>query len=153
MKKSIVYLICILFCIQCIIIGCTDTTHDNIEGEENSINEEIFELAYYSIETFDSGIPWNASDETSLGSGFIHDEQADYYLIKGSIQNKLNDTVSLEVIMNFYDKDTQFLDSYTFELISILPQSYRSFTIRINEHNYEDFAQFESVTFAFEQLS
>jgi hypothetical protein len=152
MKKNLIVIIITLFCIQLLFMGCNEPANEEAGKQDNTIKEEIIELINYSIETYDAGLPWESDDETLLGYGFNHNERADYYLIIGTIKNKLNINVSLEVIMNFYDADEQYLDSYSFELNSILSKSYRSFTIHINENNFEEFFNFESVVFEFEQI-
>ena len=133
-----------------IFVGCTEKNTDNPSNDDNLNENEDFEIISYSIETFDTGIPWESDDETSLGSGFVHNESADYYRIQGMIKNNLNQNKTVYITINFYDNQQQYLDSYTFSLANIAPDNFRSFSIRINSHNYDTFSEFDSITFQFQ---
>jgi len=153
MKSTVIGLLIILFFLVLCFVGCTEID-TNVPQNESEINTtDDFELIDYTIETFDTGIPWESDDETSLGSGFVHNESADYYRIQGMIKNNLNQNKTVQITIDFYNTQQQYLDSYTFSLANIAPDNFRSFSIRINSHNYDTFSEFNSITFQFQSIS
>jgi hypothetical protein len=153
MKSTVIGLLIILFFLVFCFVGCTEID-TNVPQNESEINTtDDFELIDYTIETFDTGIPWQSDDETSLGSGFVHNESADYYRIQGMIKNNLNQNKTVQITIDFYNTQQQYLDSYTFSLANIAPDNFRSFSIRINSHNYDTFSEFNSITFQFQSIS
>jgi hypothetical protein len=153
MKSTVIGLLIILFFLVFCFVGCTEID-TNVPQNESEINTtDDFELIDYTIETFDTGIPWESDDETSLGSGFVHNESADYYRIQGMIKNNLNQNKTVQITIDFYNTQQQYLDSYTFSLANIAPDNFRSFSIRINSHNYDTFSEFNSITFQFQSIS
>jgi len=153
MKSTVIGLLIILFFLVLCFVGCTEID-TNVPQNESEINTtDDFELIDYTIETFDTGIPWESDDETSLGSGFVHNESADYYRIQKKKKNNLNQNKTVQITIDFYNTQQQYLDSYTFSLANIAPDNFRSFSIRINSHNYDTFSEFNSITFQFQSIS
>ena len=71
MKKRIIVILIFLLYLATFIIGCTETNSNIIESDTNNNQNYDFEVIQYSIETYDTGIPWDSDDETFLGEGFI----------------------------------------------------------------------------------
>ena len=146
----IVLLIIIFFC------GCTElnnettnTTEDTNENTNNNENSESeqFELLYYTVETFDTGIPWDPDDDQSIGKGFISNESADYYQIIGRIKNKSGDNATIDITMTFYDTNNGYLGTYDFTMNDI-PDTYeRSFSIRIDQYDIDYFNEIQYLSF------
>ena len=152
MNYHIQVLSIIFILLTLIFVGCTEKNTDNPSNDNNVNENEDFEIISYSIETFDTGIPWESDDDKSLGLGFIHNESADYYIIQGMIKNNQYQNKSVEVIIDFYNNQEEYLNSYSFSLTNIPPDNFRSFSIRINSHNYDNFSEFYNITFHFQSI-
>ena len=119
-KKLIAIVITLVFLIVGF-SGCNENDGDVILGGDK------FELVTYSVETFDFAPQGNQK----LGSGFIHQENSDYYEISGIIKNKAGYLVDILFTMNFYDDNDSLLASKTYTYNDV-PNTY--------EHSFSEIA-------------
>jgi hypothetical protein len=134
---SEIFLLIIIFSLS----GCFDTQQD-IESEENR-----FELVSYYVESWKNGyegLEWN---EYIIENGFFHSDNVDEYRIKGIIRNNGRYRAYIEIIMNFYDRDETFLDSFSL-YINILPDNYeKDFSAIFDKNDLDHWDKIESVKF------
>jgi hypothetical protein len=114
MKKEIILLVVLIVISIGILCGCTEdetSNEDKTEYPDEDITGDTnkAELLDYKIETWKIGD--NLEDDEKIGDGFIHSEEADYYLITGTIKNIAGEMLNtVKITASFYDDAGKYLD-------------------------------------------
>ena len=121
-------LITVIVFLLTIFSGCTE---QDISGDTDKV-----ELLNYSIETQ----KWDY-EYKNIGNGFIHSEDADLYLITGTVKNIAGELLnSIKITAKFYDKTNNYLREETTYLGSIANTYTENFRISYDdtEKYFED---------------
>ena len=126
-------------------VGLSGCNEQNNNGGEYTIDEDDFEILDYTVES------WNdvegISGDTKIGDGFIHTEEVNRYLIKGTLKNNGNKKQSIEIIAKFYDDFNWFVIERTSGMIfDVQPNSPTEFAISLHKEQTDDFELIELVS-------
>ena len=114
-----------------LMVGLSGCTEQEISGDADKV-----ELVSYNVQTQ----IWDDGYKT-IGDGFIHSEDAELYLITGTVKNIAGETlISVNITANFYDNTNNFLKEKTTYLGGI-PNTYtEDFGIYyfVNEEYFEN---------------
>lgn len=116
--------------------GCNEQT-EKAQGDIDKV-----ELVRYSVVTY--------SYEKKLGNGFVNNEEAEVYVINGTVKNiagyKLN---KITIKARFFDSDGNFLDSLSDD-VRDLPNTYEDdFQIIAQKYTIDYFDNVDRVEFKF----
>jgi len=138
MKKKIIILGIVVMLICVGLSGCQESTGN---GGGTTGDTSKVELVSYNVET-------KSSWYSILGDGFIHDDDAGYYEITGTIKNIAGYKIdTVKVTAKLFDSNFIFLDSkYTY--VSGIPDTYtEDFKISFNRQSTDGFENADSVRF------
>jgi len=139
MKKHLIVIGIIFFLLIIVFSGCTE---QETFGDINKV-----ELVSYNIETQ----KWDYGYKT-IGDGFIHSEDAELYLITGTVKNIAGESLnSIKITARFYDNTNNFLREKTTYLGNIANTYTEDFRISyVNTEKY--FEKICGVKFEFEAI-
>lgn len=111
--------------------GCTlnDDTQENNQGS--------FDLSSYAVETY-------SEDMERIGEGFVHDENAYWYVINGTVENNMGYMTTIRINLSFFDSNDTFLDSTFTHVTNVSSGQNETFQLRVH---LDFFEETEKVTF------
>ena len=132
----------------------TATTQIIVVDDSSEDNNETFELVSYTVETYEVCILPNTinKEDAKIGDGFIHPDRLGAYEINGIVKNKSGQNGSVEIIMNFFDKDDIILDSKSLTIEDMPNNNEQSFRACFDWMELENFENVEKVTFELKEV-